>query len=109
MASKQATVDFLVEQIHLPGTVRSKKMFGEYAIYCEEKLVAFVCDDQLFIKPTDAGRAFIGQPEGAPPYPGAKDWFLISEEKWDDDEWLTELIRTSLPELPIPKKKPHKK
>ena len=52
-------------------------MFGEYVIYSGEKIVALVCDNQFFVKPTAAGRAFIGTPVEAPPYPQAKPWFLI--------------------------------
>lgn len=87
----------------------ARKMFGEYAIYCEGKIVALVCDDQLFIKPTAAARAFLGADvEEAPPYPGAKLYLLISGEKWDNSEWLSELIRVSMPELPEPKPKKKK-
>lgn len=60
MASQQSTVDFILEQIAAAGSVSAKKMFGEYGIYCDGKMVALVCDDQLFIKPTLAGKAFIG-------------------------------------------------
>ncbi|RJT43728.1 TfoX/Sxy family protein [Legionella taurinensis] len=55
MSSKQSTIDFILEQITNAGTVYAKKMFGEYAIYCDDKVVALVCDDQLFVKPTTAG------------------------------------------------------
>lgn len=105
MASKPETVDFLTDQIKAAGQVRSRKMFGEYAIYCDEKVVALVCDDQLFVKPTEAGRKFIKNTTEAPPYPGAKNYFLISGDHWDDDEWLTELIKITANELPLPKKK----
>lgn len=105
MASKQDTVDFLTEQIQAAGRVRSRKMFGEYAIYCDEKVVALVCDDQLFVKPTETGRVFIKDVTEAPPYPGAKNYFLISGDHWDDDEWLTELIKVTANGLPLPKKK----
>jgi TfoX/Sxy family transcriptional regulator of competence genes len=105
MASKQETVDYIVSQIQAAGVITAKKMFGEYGVYCEEKMVALVADDQLFVKPTIAGRAYLGDPEEAPPYPGAKNWFYISEEIWDDPEWLSGLIRVSTPELTIPKKK----
>jgi TfoX/Sxy family transcriptional regulator of competence genes len=57
MASKQGTVDFILEQIAAAGTVSAKKMFGEYALYCDGKMVALVCDDQLFVKITEAGKA----------------------------------------------------
>ncbi len=56
MSSKQNTVDFILEQITNAGTICAKKMFGEYAIYCDDKVVALVCDDQLFVKPTKAGK-----------------------------------------------------
>jgi DNA transformation protein len=108
MASRQEIADYIIGQISASGAVRSLKMFGEYGIYCEEKIVAFICDDQLFIKPTEAGRAFIGDVEEAPPYPGARNWFLIPEDMWDDAEWLTRLIMVSVPELPLPKKKKNK-
>lgn len=61
MASQQKTVDYLMEQSAEAGTITSKKMFGEFALYCDTKVVAFVCDDQLFIKPTEAGRDFLGR------------------------------------------------
>ncbi len=105
MASKQSTVDFLTNQLKEAGEITSRKMFGEYAIYCNSKVVAFVCDDELFVKPTDAGRAFIKNLEEKPPYPGAKLYFWISGDYWDDSEWLSELIKTTAKELPMPKKK----
>lgn len=105
MASKQSTADYILEQIEGAGSIRSKKMFGEYAIYCDDKVVALVCDDQLFVKPTAAGKAFIGTVQEGAPYKGAKAHFLISGEQWDDREWLRELIRVSARELPLPKPK----
>lgn len=105
MATKKETMDYLLEQLKDLDQVRHLKMFGEYGIYCQEKMVALVCDDQLFLKPTEAGRSFMGEVELAAPYPGAKDWFLIPEENWDDAVWLCELIRVSIPEVPTPKKK----
>ena len=72
------------------------------------KSFALICDNKLFIKPTVAGRAFIKSPEEAPPYPGAKPSFLI-EDKLDDREWLSELVKITVNELPEPKPKKKKK
>lgn len=108
MSSKQSTVDYIVDQMGSAGAVSAKKMFGEYGIYCDSKLVALVCDDQLFVKPTSGGRSFVGKIEEAPPYPGAKPSFLISGDRWDNGEWLAELIRITTAELPLPKPKPTK-
>jgi TfoX/Sxy family transcriptional regulator of competence genes len=80
-------------------------MFGEYGIYCNEKMVASVCDDKLFVKPTTRGRTYIGNVVEAPPYPGAKPSFLIPADKLEDAKWLSELIEITAGELPLPVKK----
>lgn len=105
MSSKQSTVDFILEQTSGAGKISAKKMFGEYAVYCDEKVIALICDDQLFVKPTKAGRAFIGDCSEAYPYSGAKPYLLITGEKWEDHEWLTTLFKVSVEELPLLKKK----
>lgn len=109
MSSSQQNVDYLIDQISEAGTVSARKMFGEYAVYCDGRVVALICDDQLFVKPTEAGRAFIKNVEEAPPYPGAKNYFRIDGEQWDDSDWLTQLIRITTKEVPLPKKKTLKK
>lgn len=102
MGSSQQTADFLIEQMAGAGTVSAKKMFGEYSIYCDGKVVGLICDDQLFVKPTAAGEAAIGEPTLAPPYPGAKGYFSIADEYWDDPVWLAALIRATADALPLP-------
>jgi TfoX/Sxy family transcriptional regulator of competence genes len=109
MASKQSTVDFIIDQLASAGMVSAKKMFGEYGIYCGEKMVALVCDDQLFVKPTPKGMAFLGEYVEEAPYPGAKPCFLIPGERWDDRDWLSQLITITAAQLPAPKKKAAKK
>ncbi len=107
MASDQSFVEYVVEQMDAAGTVTHKKMFGEYGVYLNGKFFAAICDNKLFIKPTAAGRAFIGEVVEAPAYPGAKPSFLI-EEKLEDREWLCELVKVTVAELPEPKKKKSK-
>ena len=51
MASDQEFVDFLVDQMQGVGGITFRKMFGEYAIYCNGKVVALICDNQFFVKP----------------------------------------------------------
>lgn len=104
MASDQAFVDFVEAQIDSTCGVSSRKMFGEYALYAGGKVVALICDNQLFVKPTDAGRAFIGRVTEAPPYPGARPSLLIGD-RIEDREWLSELIRITERAVPAPKPK----
>ncbi|MDH3266919.1 MAG: TfoX/Sxy family protein [Gammaproteobacteria bacterium] len=108
MATNHEFVEFVVDQIDVACAITFRKMFGEYALYSKAKVVALICDDQLFIKPTDAGRSFIGDVVEAPPYPGAKLCFLIQDEI-DNGEWLSQLITLTEAELPTPKPKKKKK
>jgi TfoX/Sxy family transcriptional regulator of competence genes len=104
MASDAEFVQFITDQISDICGISSRKMFGEYALYSNGKIVALICDNQLFIKPTEAGRKYIGKYVEAPPYPGAKNALLIQDQV-DDSEWLSELIRVTEQELPMPKEK----
>lgn len=108
MASDQNFVDFVLDQIDYPGEILAKKMFGEYGIYADGKMFGLICDNKLFIKITQAGTAFIKNPVMAPPYPGAKPIFLI-EEKIEDRYWLSELVKVTTAELPLPKPKKKKR
>jgi TfoX/Sxy family transcriptional regulator of competence genes len=107
MASTQDYVDYILEQIENAGVITYRKMFGEYALYSDKKVVALICDNQLFIKPTAGGKTFIGNVNEAPAYPGAKMSFLI-EDNLDNSEWISELIRITSKELPEPKPKKKK-
>jgi len=103
MATQQRTVDYLLEQATGAGTVSAKPMFGEYGIYVDGKMIGSVCDDRLYVKPTTPGRAHAEPASDAPPYPGAKPHLLIEVDRWDDSEWLGELLRVTAAELPTPK------
>ncbi len=108
MSSTQAFANFIATQAEKAGHITFRKMFGEYALYCDGKVVALICNDQLFVKPTESGRAFIGKVIEAPPYPGAKLYFLI-EDKYENQEWLSNLIQITALELPMPKPKTKKR
>lgn len=108
MTSDQDFVDYVLDQAAGAGRLSSRKMFGEYALYLDGKVVALVCDNQLFVKPTAAGRRMLLGPKEGLPYPGAKPWFLI-DEALEDSELLAMLLRATAKELPEPKPKKPKK
>ncbi len=87
MACDPSVVEELVLRAGGAGAVSARKLFGEYALYLDEKLVGLVCGDVLFVKATAEGRAFIGDVSEASPYPGA------------------ELVRITADALPLPKPK----
>ncbi|MBK6851161.1 MAG: TfoX/Sxy family protein [Burkholderiales bacterium] len=102
MASDAVFVDYVRDQLGASGAISFRRMFGEYAMYCEGKVVGLVCDNQLFVKPTPAGRELLGAGvvEGQP-YPGAKPWLLMGESL-DDRTTLCRLIRITADALPMP-------
>jgi TfoX/Sxy family transcriptional regulator of competence genes len=104
MASNQDFVDYVFEQVNLGERLTFKRMFGEYALYVDSKVVAFVCDNQLFVKPTAAGKQFVGDIAEAAPYPGAKLYFLVSE-RLEDRDFSRQLFLVTASELPMPKLK----
>lgn len=109
MATKLSTIEYIEDQLSDVPNIRSRKMFGEYALYCEDKVVALVCDDMLFVKRTDVGEAFVGDRfEEGIPYPGAKPAMRIDEDLIEDREWLGELIAITESVLPKPPMKQKK-
>lgn len=109
MATSQATVDFLLDQLHGIADVSTRKMFGEYCLYLAGKPVAFICDDHLFVKPTDAARRLFPEVTLGLPYPKAKPHLLLTPDLWEDREWLARVLLTTASALPAPKPKPKPK
>jgi TfoX/Sxy family transcriptional regulator of competence genes len=79
-------------------------MFGEYAAYLDGKVVALVCDNQFYLKPTAAGRRLLGAVVEAPPYPGARPRFRL-DAALEDPEQMAALLCATATELPLPKAK----
>lgn len=108
MASDPSFVTYVLDQLREAGDVTAKKMFGEYGLYLGGKMVALVCDDRLYVKPTEPGLAFVGAAPAGIPYPNAKPHFEVTE-KLEDRAWLGELFGLTAAALPMPKpKKPRR-
>ena len=107
MASSLTFVEFAAEQMSAAGTITWRKMFGEYGVYCDGKIIGVVCDDQLYPKKTQAGAAILPDCPEAAPYEGAKPHFLIEDP--EDPELLARLVRASWEELPFPKPRSKKR
>lgn len=103
MATKQEFVEYVADQLREMGVITYKPMFGEYGVYCDGKIAALACDDQLFVKITPAGLAAFPDLPQAPPYEGAKPYFLV--EDIDDRDTLVQLMRITVSALPGPKRR----
>lgn len=107
MASSMEFVEYVCEQIAGGGEISYKKMFGEFGVYCNNKVIGMICKDQFFLKKTSFGENRLGcDAEEAPPYANAKPYLLI--ETLDDREFLADLIAGTCEELPMPRPKKKK-
>lgn len=100
MSTRAETIEHLLDAL-APLPLSARKMFGEYALYLDGKVVALVCDDQLFLKPTPGALAALpGCPQGHP-YPGAKPHLLATDALDDPDPVVAALdaIATETPAL----------
>ena len=103
MASNADFVQYIVDQCSGAGDIAVKKMMGDYCIYCNGILFGLICDNNLFIKVTEPGRAALREEVLRPPYPGARDYFYINDV--DDQDYLAKLVQVSLPALADPRAK----
>jgi TfoX/Sxy family transcriptional regulator of competence genes len=109
MATQHRTIEHLIAQAAGAGEVTARPMFGEYGVHLDGKMIGTVCDDQLYLKPTASGRSHAEPVSEAPPYPGSKPNLLIEADRWDDADWLGELLRLTAAELPTPRPRKPKK
>ncbi|MBR5698683.1 MAG: TfoX/Sxy family protein [Prevotella sp.] len=107
MASSTDFVQYITDQCSGAGEITTKKMFGDYGVYCNGKIIGLICDDCFYLKPTDAGRALLRTIDLRPPYEGAKDYFYIADV--DDHDYLATLISETYKVLPEAKPKKKKK
>lgn len=103
MASSRDFVQYIADQCSGAGEIITKKMFGDYGIYCDGKIFGLICDDCFYLKPTEAAKVLLRSVEMRPPYEGANDYFYIAEV--DDHDYLSRLVKETCKELPMPKAK----
>ena len=80
-------------------------MFGEYGLYCAGQMFRMICDGQFLIKPAAGGGALRSDLAEASPYARAKPNLLVDPDRWDNGDWLAELVRVRITELQAPKPK----
>ncbi len=105
MASSKEFLNFILEQVSSLDGVSSRMMMGEYIIYVQGVIVAYICDNQLLAKPVRVVEKMLPDAPMVSPYKGAKDMALI--EDVEDAEFLKRLFVAIYEELAgtKPKKK----
>ena len=105
MSTRKDTATFILHHLGHPERFTVRAMFGEFALYAEGKPVAFICDDQLFVKIMDESAVLKRRCERAPAYPGSKDYYLVPEDVITGDRKLPEMLLRMSASLPPPKGK----
>ena len=106
MASSSEFVAYVCEQLEGIGAIRSRKMFGEYMIYINDKPVVMICDDTVLIKMLPCLEKLLEGHKTAPPYEGAKPHYVLDP---DDRETLCRAAGLAEKVTPVPKKRTSRK
>ncbi len=102
MATTKEYADFALEQLAGLGSLRCRKMFGEYLIYIDEKPVMTVCDNTVFVKKLPALADLMADAPCGYPYDGAKEHYILDVE---DRARTDQAVRLLLAATPLPKKR----
>ena len=87
-------VQYIVEHASKAGEVSARKMFGDYCLYCNGKVVGLICDDYLYLKPLKQLQPLLHEcdQQMRTPYDGAKPHYLITDV--DDRDYVSMLVKT---------------
>lgn len=105
MATKKETVEYILEALDDDKTFSARPMFGEYALYANQKVVALICDDTLYVKIMHASQPLTLSCEQGPPYPGAKAHYIVAEEQLHLIDHLPQILSNIADEIPEKKRK----
>ena len=104
MATTADFIAYVIEQVRLESRLSTRRMFGEYALYIDGKVVGFACDNSLFIKFVDATDEITRTLPAGEAYPGSKA-YAMADELLDEPMKLQALLLVTADALPPPKPK----
>lgn len=108
MATSKEFHDYIVENLQRIGDISTRKMMWEYCIYYQGKLIGDICDNCLFLKPTESVLRFMPDADRGYPYEGSKTLMVIADDV-ENIELLKKVLNAMYEELPEPKIKRLKK
>lgn len=107
MATTVDYIEFVCEQIGSTGSIRYKKMFGEYLVYLDDKPILTVCDNTVFVKKLDCLADQMQEAETGFPYSGAKEHYILDIDQGDFARRIVTILEANTP-IPKPRKKKNK-
>lgn len=108
MACSQDYIDFICSQLNGVGVIRTRKMFGDWCIYVDEKPVLLACDEQCYVKMHKAIAEIMQDAQTGCPYDGASPHYILDIEHRDKARAVISRLAEVLP-YPKQKRKNNKK
>jgi TfoX/Sxy family transcriptional regulator of competence genes len=84
MASKEDTLNFILNQLSDIKEITWRKMMGEYLIYFKGKVVGGIYDDRFLVKKTRGSALLLPNAPEETPYNGAKKMLSLSDVIFDE-------------------------
>lgn len=106
MATQADYIEFVSEQIRTTGSIRYRKMFGEYMVYLNDKPLFLVCDNTVYVKMFEELKDLMSDASTGYPYSGARLHYILDIDNKEFTECVIERIE---PLLTYPKPKRGKK
>lgn len=100
MATTQDYLAFVLEQLPPLWDIRSRKMFGEYMVYLNDKPILTLCDNTVFVKKLPVLDEIMADAPCGCPYEGAKESYILDIEDRDLSERVLTLAEAA---TPVPK------
>jgi TfoX/Sxy family transcriptional regulator of competence genes len=108
MSTTKNFMEYVVDQLDSSPLVHTRAMFGEYALYYDETVVALICDNTVFLKINSGTEEILGDgyTKGLA-YPTSKDFYVLDEDILEDKELFMKLMKSCAEE--VKKSSKHKK
>ena len=90
MASSPDYLQFILDQLSDIPEITYRKMMWEYILYFHWKIVGWIYDNRLLLKPTEKAKNLIKNLEMQIPYPWAKPMMYV--DNIDNSDYLKTLI-----------------
>ncbi len=79
MSTTKEFLQFALDQLSGLDQIAHRQMMGEYIVYYQGKIAAYICDNRFLVKPVEAARTLLPEAPLEPPYPGAKEMLLVED------------------------------
>lgn len=104
MAVSKEFHDHILENLQKAGEVTTRAMMGGYCVYFRGKLVGDICNNCLFLKPTEGALRMLPDAERGYPYEGSRTKMIVVDDV-ENTELMSKVLQAMYEELPAPKPK----